>query len=144
MTIGKKRVLIVDDSAIFRRFLTSTLSADPGLEVVGAAADPYEARDLILRLKPDVLTLDIEMPKMDGITFLKILSTQHPVPAVVFSSLSARGSQYALQALEAGRWMSSQSLPPVFSVTISPASWSQRSRSPPGRCELQGLRRLLQ
>jgi two-component system chemotaxis response regulator CheB len=102
MTFGKKRVLIVDDSAIFRRFLSSALSADPGLEVVGAAADPYEARDLILSLKPDVLTLDIEMPKMDGITFLKILSTQHPLPAVVFSSLSARGSQYALQALEAG------------------------------------------
>jgi len=102
MTFAKTRVLIVDDSAIFRRILTGVLSADPGIEVVGAAADPYEARDLILRLKPDVLTLDIEMPKMDGITFLKILSSQHPVPAVVFSSLSASGSRYALQALEAG------------------------------------------
>lgn len=102
MSLGKTRVLVVDDSAIFRRFLSSTLASDPAIEVVGAAADPYEARDMILQLKPNVLTLDIEMPKMDGITFLKILSTQHPVPAVVFSSLSAQGSQYALQALEAG------------------------------------------
>lgn len=102
VSFGKIRVLVVDDSAIFRRFITTTLSADPGIEVVGAAADPYEARDLILKLKPQVLTLDIEMPKMDGITFLKILSSQHPMPAVVFSSLSARGSEYALQALEAG------------------------------------------
>jgi len=102
MSLGKIRVLVVDDSAIFRRFLSSTLAADPAIEVVGAAADPYEARDMILQLKPNVLTLDIEMPKMDGITFLKILATQHPVPAVVFSSLSAQGSQYALQALEAG------------------------------------------
>jgi two-component system, chemotaxis family, protein-glutamate methylesterase/glutaminase len=102
MTSAKTRVLVVDDSAIFRRFISSILAADPGIEVVGAAADPYEARDLILRLKPDVLTLDIEMPKMDGITFLKILAAQHPVPSVVFSSLSASGSRYALQALEAG------------------------------------------
>lgn len=102
MSLGKARVLIVDDSAIFRRFLSNTLAADPAIEVVGAAADPYEARDMILQLKPNVLTLDIEMPKMDGITFLKILATQHPVPAVVFSSLGARGSQYAMQALEAG------------------------------------------
>jgi len=102
MPPAKTRVLVVDDSAIFRRFISGVLSADPGIEVVGAAADPYEARGLILSLKPDVLTLDIEMPKMDGITFLKILATQHPVPAVVFSSLSASGSKYALQALEAG------------------------------------------
>jgi two-component system chemotaxis response regulator CheB len=102
MSFGKTRVLVVDDSAIFRRFISNTLATDPTIEVVGAAADPYEARDMILQLKPNVLTLDIEMPKMDGITFLKILSTQHPVPAVVFSSLSAQGSQYALQALEAG------------------------------------------
>lgn len=102
MSFGKTRVLVVDDSAIFRRFISNTLATDPAIEVVGAAADPYEARDMILQLKPNVLTLDIEMPKMDGITFLKILATQHPVPAVVFSSLSAQGSQYALQALEAG------------------------------------------
>ncbi|MFZ4588273.1 MAG: protein-glutamate methylesterase/protein-glutamine glutaminase [Terrimicrobiaceae bacterium] len=102
MVSPKVRVLIVDDSAIFRRFISSVLAADPGIEVVGAAADPYEARGLILSLKPHVLTLDIEMPKMDGITFLKILASQHPVPAVVFSSLSPSGSQYALQALESG------------------------------------------
>ena len=96
------RVLIVDDSALVRRALTEALSAEPGIEVVGTAIDPYVARDKILQLKPDVLTLDIEMPRMDGLTFLKVLMKHHPMPVIVMSSLTTEGSSMALEALQAG------------------------------------------
>ena len=96
------RVLIVDDSALVRRALTEGLSADPDIEVVGSAIDPYVARDKILQLQPDVLTLDIEMPRMDGLTFLKVLMKHHPMPVIVMSSLTTAGSTYALEALQAG------------------------------------------
>ena len=96
------RVLIVDDSALVRRSLTEGLSADPGIEVVGSAIDPYVARDKILQLNPDVLTLDIEMPRMDGLTFLKVLMKHHPMPVIVMSSLTTAGSAIALEALQAG------------------------------------------
>ncbi len=96
------RVLIVDDSALVRRSLTEGLSADPGIEVVGSAIDPYVARDKILQLHPDVLTLDIEMPRMDGLTFLKVLMKHHPMPVIVMSSLTTEGSSIALEALQAG------------------------------------------
>ncbi len=96
------RVLIVDDSALVRRALTEALSADPEIEVVGTAVDPYVARDKILQLQPDVLTLDIEMPRMDGITFLKVLMKHHPMPVIVMSSLTTHGSKHALEALQAG------------------------------------------
>jgi two-component system chemotaxis response regulator CheB len=96
------RVLIVDDSALVRRALTDGLSADPGIEVVGTAIDPYAARDKILQLHPDVLTLDIEMPRMDGLTFLKVLMKHHPMPIIVMSSLTTNGSAIALEALQAG------------------------------------------
>jgi len=96
------RVLIVDDSALVRRALTEGLSADPGIEVVGSAIDPYVARDKILQLNPDVLTLDIEMPRMDGLTFLKVLMKHHPMPIIVMSSLTTAGSAIALEALQAG------------------------------------------
>lgn len=96
------RVLIVDDSMVVRKMVSDALRGDPQLEVVGTANDPYDARDKILELKPDVVTLDIEMPKMDGITFLKILMKHHPLPVIVMSSLSKAGSQMALDALEAG------------------------------------------
>lgn len=96
------RVLIVDDSALVRRALTEGLSADPDIEVVGSAIDPYVARDKILQLHPDVLTLDIEMPRMDGLTFLKVLMKHHPMPVIVMSSLTTAGSAYALEALQAG------------------------------------------
>ncbi len=96
------RVLIVDDSALVRRALTDGLSADPGIEVVGSAIDPYVARDKILQLQPDVLTLDIEMPRMDGLTFLKVLMKHHPMPIIVMSSLTTAGSAIALEALQAG------------------------------------------
>ena len=83
----KIKVLIVDDSAIVRNILSEAIAAEPDMEVVGTAPDPYVARDKILALNPDVLTLDIEMPRMDGITFLKRLMHHHPIPTIIISSL---------------------------------------------------------
>ena len=96
------RVLVVDDSAVVRRVLTDALSAAPGLEVVGTAADPYAAREKIAALRPDVLTLDVEMPRMDGLTFLEKLMAAHPLPVVVVSSLTPASSAMALRALDLG------------------------------------------
>ncbi len=96
------RVLIVDDSALVRDILSKGLSSDPGIEVVGTAPDVYVARNLIVELRPDVLTLDIEMPRMDGIEFLRRLMPQYPIPVVVVSSLTQRGKEITMQALEAG------------------------------------------
>ena len=96
------KVLIVDDSAIVRKILTQELGRQTGIEVVGAAPDPYIARDKILRLEPDVLILDVEMPKMDGITFLKKIMTHRPMPVIIFSSLTPKGSKTAIEALSAG------------------------------------------
>jgi two-component system chemotaxis response regulator CheB len=98
----KIRVLVVDDSAVVRRMISDALAQDPEIEVVGAACDPYVARDMILKLEPDVLTLDIEMPRMDGLTFLKILQEHRPMPVIIVSSLTAAGSKLALRALELG------------------------------------------
>ena len=98
----KIRVLIVDDSAIVRKILSDALAGEPDIEVVGTAPDPYVARDKILALRPDVLTLDIEMPRMDGLTFLKKLMHFHPLPAVVISSLAQPSCCIAVQALELG------------------------------------------
>ncbi len=100
---GRKiRVLVVDDSAIVRKVLSQELAKDPEIEVVGAAPDPFIARDMILALKPDVLTLDIEMPRMDGLTFLKRLMRFYPLPVVVVSSLTPRGGDVALEAVDLG------------------------------------------
>jgi two-component system chemotaxis response regulator CheB len=96
------RVLIIDDSAIVRKILGEALAGEPDLEVVGSAPDPYVARDKILSLRPDVLTLDIEMPRMDGLTFLKKLMHFHPMPAVVISSLTQPSCRLAVEALELG------------------------------------------
>jgi len=96
------RVLIVDDSAVVRRILTDQLSKYGDVEVVGTAVDPYIARDRILQLKPDVLTLDLEMPRMDGLSFLAKLMKHHPMPVVVVSSLTPKNSEMALKALELG------------------------------------------
>ena len=96
------RVLIVDDSKVVRQVLAKQLSSDPEIEVVGAAPDPYVARDLIIKLRPDVLTLDIEMPRMDGLTFLRKLMEHYPLPVIIISSVAARGSQNALEALRLG------------------------------------------
>ncbi len=96
------RVLIVDDSAIVRQVFTSELGKFPDIEVVGSAPDPYVARDKIVLLKPDVLILDVEMPRMDGITFLKKLMVHYPLPVIIVSSLTAAGGRLALEAIDAG------------------------------------------
>ncbi|MGC8739724.1 MAG: protein-glutamate methylesterase/protein-glutamine glutaminase [Candidatus Hydrogenedens sp.] len=96
------RVLIVDDSAMVRSILQKELSKDPNIEVIGTAPDPYVARDKIVQLKPDVITLDIEMPRMDGITFLKKLMQYYPLPVIIVSSLTPKGGELAMEALEAG------------------------------------------
>ncbi|MFZ5495066.1 MAG: protein-glutamate methylesterase/protein-glutamine glutaminase [Verrucomicrobiota bacterium] len=98
----KIRVLIVDDSAFVRKAAGDALAADPAIEVVGTAADPYQARDRIRELRPDVLTLDLEMPRMDGLTFLRLLMEHRPLPVIVLSSLTQRGSDFALEALRLG------------------------------------------
>jgi two-component system chemotaxis response regulator CheB len=96
------RVLIVDDSAVVRQLLTRELGRDSQILVVGTAPDPYVARDKILELKPDVITLDVEMPRMDGLTFLRKLMEHYPLPVIVLSSLTAKGTETALDALAAG------------------------------------------
>lgn len=96
------KVLVVDDSAMVRTILTRQLEEAPGITVVGSAPDPYTARDLIVRSRPDVITLDIEMPRMDGITFLHRLQQYHPIPVIIVSSLTPAGSALALEALDAG------------------------------------------
>lgn len=98
----KIRVLIVDDSSVIRTLLTKVLSSDPEIEVIGSAPDPYIAREKIVALNPDVMTLDIEMPKMDGITFLEKVMKHCPVRTLIFSSLSPRNSAMALRAFEVG------------------------------------------
>ena len=99
---GPCRVLIVDDSAVVRQMLSEILDSDPGIEVVGTAADPLLAREKIKRLAPDVITLDVEMPRMDGLAFLENLMRLHPLPVVMISSLTERGADTTLQALALG------------------------------------------
>lgn len=99
---GPIKVLIVDDSAVVRKVLTEGLSRFPDIEVVGSAPDPYVARERIVTLEPDVITLDIEMPRMDGITFLQKLMQHHPLPVIVVSSLTRKGGVMALEAMESG------------------------------------------
>ncbi|MDR3154363.1 MAG: chemotaxis response regulator protein-glutamate methylesterase [Deltaproteobacteria bacterium] len=96
------KVLIVDDSAIVRKIFTEQLSQAKDIQVVGAAPDPYVARDMIVKLSPDVITLDIEMPRMDGITFLKKIMAHRPLPVIIVSSLTPKGSAMAMEALESG------------------------------------------
>jgi two-component system chemotaxis response regulator CheB len=100
--MGKIRVLIIDDSALIRKILTEVLSSSPDIEVVGAAADPLIAREMIKQLNPDVLTLDIEMPHMDGITFLSNLMRLRPTPVVMISTLTEHGAEATLNALALG------------------------------------------
>ena len=99
---GVVRVLIVDDSALVRRILSDALSKHPDIEVVGTATDPYVARERIVQLRPDVITLDIEMPRMDGLSFLSKLMRHFPIPVVVVSSLTPQNSETALRALALG------------------------------------------
>ncbi|MDR1612573.1 MAG: chemotaxis response regulator protein-glutamate methylesterase [Planctomycetota bacterium] len=98
----KVRVLVVDDSSLVRTLLTKELSKDPDIEVIGSAPDAFVARDMIVALRPDVITLDIEMPKMDGITFLRKLMEWFPIPVVIVSGLTPKGCSLSLEALDVG------------------------------------------
>src|SRR5512141_868516 len=98
----KIKVLIVDDSALVRQALTEILSSDPQIEVMAAAPDPFVAAERMRSCIPDVITLDVEMPRMDGITFLQKIMSQHPIPVVICSSLTENGSETTLKALEYG------------------------------------------
>src|SRR5271157_449946 len=100
--MNKIKVLIIDDSAVVRQAMTEILSSDPAIEVMGAARDPYLAAERMKEMAPDVITLDVEMPRMDGITFLQKLMSQHPLPVVICSSLTENGSETTLRALEYG------------------------------------------
>lgn len=100
--VKKIKVLVVDDSAVVRQVMSAVLSADPQIEVVGVASDPFIAAEHIAKEAPDVITLDIEMPRMDGVTFLHRLMSQHPIPVVVVSSLAESGSETVFKALEYG------------------------------------------
>ncbi|MDT3779485.1 chemotaxis response regulator protein-glutamate methylesterase [Nitrospira sp. MA-1] len=144
---GKKiRVLIVDDSALIRNVMTEILSQDPEIEVVGTAPDPYVARDKMKILHPDVLTLDVEMPKMDGLTFLQKIMAARPMPVVMVSSLTEQGAATTLQALEAGavdfvtkptvdiqHGLSDLAHQIISKVKIA-AQASVKSRTPPADC----------
>jgi len=99
---SKIKVLIVDDSAVVRKVFREELSREKDIEIVGTAPDPYVARDKIVKLKPDVVTLDIEMPRMDGITFLRKLMKHYPLPVIIVSSLTKKGGKLALEALSIG------------------------------------------
>ncbi len=100
--MGKIKVLVIDDSALVRQTLCEILNSDPGIEVIGSAADPILAAERMRTIIPDVITLDVEMPRMDGLTFLQKLMSQHPIPVVMCSSLTERGNETALKALEYG------------------------------------------
>ncbi len=100
--MNKIKVLIVDDSAVVRQAISAILKTDNNIEIIGSANNPYEAADIIKEQIPDVITLDIEMPKMDGLTFLKKIMSQHPIPVVIISKIAEKGSEKALQALELG------------------------------------------
>lgn len=122
------RVLVVDDSAVVRKLLTQELSKYPDVQVVGTAADPYFARDRIAELQPDVLTLDVEMPRMDGLSFLAKLMKHHPMPVVVVSSLTPEDSENAMRALELG------------AVEVVPKPGSQFSIPDVGRDLIRAIR----
>src|SRR5947209_5767892 len=98
----KIKVLIVDDSALIRSVMSEIIGSQPDMEVVGVAPDPIAARDLIKQTNPDVLTLDVEMPRMDGLDFLEKLMRLRPMPVVMVSSLTERGSEITMRALELG------------------------------------------
>ncbi len=103
MASGHKiKVLVVDDSALVRQALCEVLAGDPDIEVIGKAADPFAAAKIMEDVAPDVITLDVEMPRMDGLTFLRMIMSQHPIPVVICSTLTEKGSETLLRALEYG------------------------------------------
>ncbi len=147
----KVGVLIVDDSAIVRKILSRQLNQHRGIEVMGTAPDPYIARDKIIALDPDVLTLDIEMPRMDGITFLRKLMQHHPMPVIVLSSLTPKGGRTAMEALSAGAVEVMCKPGPAYSVgeacrslaeKIRAASRARVDRSAVVRSQRTGTKRL--
>src|SRR5690606_12429108 len=101
-TMARTKVLVVDDSALMRQLLTELISRDPSLEVVGVAPNPYVAWDKIQNVRPDVITLDVEMPRMDGLTFLEKLMRACPLPVIMVSTLTEQGCETTLRALELG------------------------------------------
>src|SRR5512144_1495042 len=100
--MAKTRVVVVDDSALVRSLLSEIINHQPDMECIGAAADPFAAREMIRNLNPDVITLDVEMPRMDGIDFLSKLMRLRPMPVVMVSTLTERGAEVTLRALELG------------------------------------------
>jgi two-component system chemotaxis response regulator CheB len=150
------KVLVVDDSAVVRKVFSEQLSKEKDIQVVGTAPDPYVARDKIVALKPDVITLDIEMPRMDGITFLKKLMQHFPLPVIIVSSLTTKGSKLALEALSLGALeviskpsaaysvgdMSIQlaeKIRAVHRVKLTPASHRRTTPQPVGALESRAL-----
>lgn len=123
------RVLVVDDSAVVRERLSRDLGRLRGVEVVGTAPDPYVARDRIVELRPDVVTLDVEMPRMDGITFLRKLMAHFPIPVIIVSSLTPKGSALALEALDAGAVAVVAKPESAFSVESAIAELEQAIRA---------------
>src|SRR5512144_533581 len=100
--MAKTRVVVVDDSALVRSLLTEIINRQPDMECVGAASDPFVAREMIRNVNPDVITLDVEMPRMDGIDFLSKLMRLRPMPVLMVSTLTERGAEVTLRALELG------------------------------------------
>lgn len=138
MTQGPIRVIVIDDSPTIRKVLKKTFDADPEIEVVATAVDPYDARDKIRDLDPDVLSLDLELPKMDGLTFLRIIMKQRPMPVIIFSSLSNRGTATALEALRSGAFDAFgkpetpeklRSIQETLCMRIKEAGWARRNNT---------------
>jgi two-component system chemotaxis response regulator CheB len=126
MSQRRIKVLVIDDSAVVRQALSTGLARSPDIEVVGAATDPFVARDMILSLNPDVLTLDIEMPRMDGLTFLQKLMAARPIPTIVVSSVAPSGGKVAMACLEAG----------AFDVVAKPSAACSLGETVDRICEL--------
>ena len=131
----KVRVLVVDDSALMRKLIPAILARDPSIEVVGTAMDGAFALKKIEELRPDVVTLDLEMPRMDGMETLRLIMRRAPLPVILFSTHSKEGAYSTLKALALARWISSQN-----PQTQPPGTWkrlrtcsSKRSRSPSAR-----------
>jgi two-component system, chemotaxis family, protein-glutamate methylesterase/glutaminase len=119
----KIKVLIVDDSAVVRQTMSNILSSDPTIEVIGTAADPYIAATKMSAEIPDVITLDVEMPRMDGLTFLKKIMSQHPLPVIIVSSLTNKGAETSLKALEYG------AVEIITKPELNPKEFIQESKS---------------
>jgi CheY-like chemotaxis protein len=141
--MAKIRVIVVDDSALVRSMLTEIINRQPDMECVGAAADPLVAREMIRNLNPDVITLDVEMPRMDGIDFLSKLMRLRPMPVVMVSTLTERGADVTLKALELGAI--DFVAKPKIGVAVASSCWPMTSRtrcaSPPKPVSI-GLLRL--